>query len=1031
MRELLLEGFYTELERRWARLPASDRPVFGIEERLRCERAVRLGGGWSLFRLREALRACVVRSRAQDTAFDEAFEAAFGSHDEAELHRVEAPVVVQRPPGGREGNDRRGKGAKALTSRRRRGALLAAFLATAVAVLLAVPPWEASETKTEPTDESKPDVGTLATGQGGGSESGAGTGSVEPEPPVSDPVDPFAAWRGWHSPTRVEATFEPTPDRYAPVAWVLLGAAVALLVAGAAWWRRVEGERLPPKAPPSFDPQASLVPLRVERPLPRRELLDPTAADRLADAVGIVLDAPFRPDLDLPATLSETTRRAGLPSPILRPERHLQRVVVLGHTACTVRRERPVDVELAEKIEARGVPVEHAELRAGSLEVFPRVGTPSSLDRLHQNDAAAIVLVVAAPEVLDAALVRELKAFQRVAIVDPTDRVAGAAARGRSPLPVFCADAQGWGGLAAWLRKGTPPAEGVRAGLDLRPLPARVLEALGAGRELTAAEERELTRALGDALAWAAALACYPLAVDPGHAEAIRAALPGLARDVGESELAARVEALPPTAIDRIRAVVGTPPGGPIVLPEPLRVWLWRRVLQARWPALHTALLDQHVATLKAVEVGPGSQAAHDRALGLAVLEWWRAMASGDPARKREAARALRDARGSERVGADVVAWRDTLLPPPTGQDDAETRRWVQAAWQDGEWEPWTAGRRGARLVLPLAVLGLVGGALGWQGRERPDEIVVEMEGGDTESWTAWWADDALTVRDGPFTYAGLVPRPPANVSGTIRLRRVPVEAGEPCLVEEEGFTLVRCGPRGEFVRPTRGGVFRIAAVTEEMLDDPRTAAVLDWSFRAGMVQFVLQSPDPKTFRFGERDLGKFTPLAVDVDRYRLSVPSGVTEWFPELAFSTRQLLVHHGTALLTGVEDDGFRPLPYNTHALACVDGLGDATDCRCSSPTRTPPACSSTWGTSRSRQGSIASRSASGPGTPSVAPSRRRSSPSASRRGGRVPPPSAAVRPPPACASTLRRVSPRRWMAARGTGARRCSRRASTRSS
>ena len=63
---VILASFFQVLEAHWSLLPPEERSALDAGVRLRAEALLRLGGGWSMLRLREGLRACVVSSPAQE-----------------------------------------------------------------------------------------------------------------------------------------------------------------------------------------------------------------------------------------------------------------------------------------------------------------------------------------------------------------------------------------------------------------------------------------------------------------------------------------------------------------------------------------------------------------------------------------------------------------------------------------------------------------------------------------------------------------------------------------------------------------------------------------------------------------------------------------------------------------------------------------------------------------------------------------------------------------------------------------------------
>lgn len=945
----VLDALFAALAVHQAPLPEPDRIPLTIDERRRCERLLRLGGAWSLYRLREGLRACLVRSEKQDHAYTAAFAEVFPG-DETEQRRtgldglvVALPAEVVPPAPARPAPDRGERRLRAAS--RVLSAVGGGLLLVAVVLLIRPPRQVGPEPVVEPVEK----------------------GLVEPAP-LPD-TDPLARWRTATHPTHpVVELREAPPPRTPWYAWARLSAA-ALAGAGVlAWARRVQAERLPDPQPPAFDPAAGLLPLHLDLAgaAPPAPLLSRTEADVLAEAVGTVLAEPTSLDLDVSASVSATAAQGGRPVEIARPERVLRHVVVL---AWAPRPDRPVDEELFRAFLTRGVPCHRYRLLPTG-ELAGASGPVFSLDRLHQRGAAAIVLVAGPAEGVDR--VTGLRSFPRVALVDPTERGAWGAAQAMldGVIPLFAADARGWHGLAGWIRSAH-----TYGGEARRPLPRPLFDNTApVGTEVALGErtQRQVGRALGAALPWAAAIAANPLPVSMETARLLLSALPDLAEAAGEGELAATLRALPPGASDRLLLL--TPERraeAPLAFSGPLRAWLHGDVLRRRWPALHRGVLEWHLAALDGVQVAPGSQAELDLRLARAILRWWWVTTahSPDEAETRAAASALRDLRGGERTRDDVLAWLGDAaigaVPPPPEVPgwSLDTRRVLNAAWEGMEVKPWTRARRwwaagGGMAAVALGAWGLV------VARPASEGGVIELTATNT-ALQAWWGEGGnLELLAGPHHVVTELTRAALDAGATVDVS-LAEGPGAACVEEDPGgATWLHCAPttglsvdrRASFdnmwgnLEETRWPYATVSAT--HLRTDTRVEPLLRWLFEAGAVRGAVVWDDTSAsggappavdtvvrrlwalpFGSGGRVRLDMTGVRLSLTRLRIAPrdfpalpldPGGV-----DYADTAAQLLLGRlPEALISGLED-GAR-LAGREWRLRCLDPLGQETPCR-----------------------------------------------------------------------------------------------------
>ena len=522
----------------------------------------------------------------------------------------------------------------------------------------------------------------------------------------------------------------------------------------------------------------------LEPPEERRvdALIDPFSLDRLADTVGLVLDPDRLADLDVRASVGETTRRAGLPTTVMRARKRLRHVVVLAWAGSRTLRERPLHRELVRGFRARGVPALLGHWDAGLRWIrMEGESHPVSLDRLHQNENGAVILLVGEVDGLldlDDGL-GLLRPFRRVAWIDPRDPAAwtGPCRRLARELPLFSTDPRGWAALAAWIARGETRDASVTSvrreppGASWRPLSRRFVA-------LTAREGREVQGILGPALAWTAALAACPVRFSAEYAWWLLRRLAAIPEGAF-----ARTGRLGRMAIDRIRLLpqVREQARGLVFAPS-LRRYLWWDVLARRWPGLHRRVLEAHIEALEASRVEPDSHADRERRASLALLRWVlavRRFPGIEPCDQaaREAALELRSWRRVEGLGDWIDTWLSAegegpgggrLVEEPTARFSGGTGVLVNATATGREPQAWTRATVvavtnlavGVFIALSLAVMAASPDSLTRvevaEGYPVEDIGWVQQDGERKLGVRAWNRSWPLDVPEGRWGWSAL-----------------------------------------------------------------------------------------------------------------------------------------------------------------------------------------------------------------------------------------------------------------------------------
>jgi len=835
----LLEGFFQALEARWEQLPLNERTPLGIAERLRTEAAVRLEGPWSMFRLREALRACLVRSRAQDEAFEQAFIDCFGALSREELcrefhgplSREEVDRALARRPGhvARWHKPLPPRGLPDPTSAPRpvdRRWLAAGLVGVLVLAFVVWNPTQAVKTGQPGTKAPKTETWPSP---------GDASGKGDPTPPVEPLPSQGYSLEQWkrESPKlpprlRVEKVEVLASSIRQLHLFLLLGSAVAL-VALLGWVYR---GRWPPRrewrlAPgPSSHAPFLLQPGPEDGPEPH---LTEAELDRLASALTWTQSPPERPTLDVMASVKATARRGGFPTIVPRKERRLRKILVLADTETEVLRERHLDEELASGLARRGLPVMLARW-SDSLASFRVDGSPvrDVLEGLPRQEVVLLVLSDARGLVDLEAELHRLGDFSHKAWIDPRDpSVWGTdALRIAQRVPLMAPNAEGWARLRRVLG-----GEGLEEGEALPVLSVRArLEARDPGvaaeaRPFSPAEARRLEAALGPALPWACALATLPLPMPGGYAYRVLRQLRTWAEGPdGEAHpgVRASLRALGPLSLDRLRALPGVQSAnGRIGFDGPLARFLVHEVLAPRWPRLYRRALELHEAMLEGAVQRQDSLAELERQAALAMVQWQLAVLDyqndgrKDADRRSQADRRLRDAaltlRSLQR--SRLQGWAHAFMSagvrgraflPEPAQADIPPRLlpWVRSAMAGAEAAAWTPNtlKLGGALVFMLAVTWFTQ----YLGREEPriqlQAVAPTVSLKDLQD--AAWVDQPdgrhLFVRtvSGPSDL-GRLPELKTGESLRVTLAAAP---GTPGCVDTEthkdlGVTVLRCAP--------------------------------------------------------------------------------------------------------------------------------------------------------------------------------------------------------------------------------------------
>ncbi len=848
--ELLLVPFFDSLIRQWSELPPEERDALGVDTMRRAEALLRLPGPWSAYRLREGLRACVARTRAQDLALERAFTEAFGPFDEEELHRVHrggrlddlvAELLTPRPrvertrrlrPEPEEGLWEQARWAAERVADQVRhaadqpGTRIAVLLVLLVLILVqpTSPLWNVVVGPADDDDvtTAQPDDDDVTLDDDDSTEPPDDDDTSSDDDDSGDlrrpSVGGLEAWKG--RPAPLQPVLTPIPRRLftGPVV-LLFGLALACLVGAALVLLRVLRRRLPVPDVPLFEPGRSRAPLVLEPPAERETeaLIEPGSLDRLADTVGLVLDPDRLADLDLRASVTETTRRAGLPTAVLKARKRLRHVVVLAWAGSRTLRERPIHRELVRGFRARGVPALLGHWDAG-LQWIRMEGEshPVSLDRLHQNESGAVILLVGEVEgLLDLrAGLRLLRPFRRVAWLDPRDPAAwtGACRRVARELPLFATDRAAWDALAAWIARGESrdtPVTSVRReppGAAWRPLSSRFVA-------LSEREGREVQGILGPALVWTAALAACPVRFSAEYAWWLLRRLATLPEGAF-----ARTARLGRMAIDRIRLLphVREQARGFVLAPA-LRRYLWWDVLARRWPALHRRVLEAHIEALEASRPQERTQADRERRASLALLRWvlaTRSFPGLEPSeeRVREAATELRAWRRADGLGHWITNWLEAegdgerggrLIEEPGESWTGRTGALVRAATRGVEPRVWTRSAVAALAALGLGLAACLGSVVfAWtphdelrleiaEGYPVNDVGWVNVEGERWLGFEAWNRAWSLPVPEGRWRWEGLLlePRVEAIITGDEALAQTRVDkGGQPQPVSDDGL---------------------------------------------------------------------------------------------------------------------------------------------------------------------------------------------------------------------------------------------------
>jgi hypothetical protein len=521
-------------------------------------------------------------------------------------------------------------------------------------------------------------------------------------------------------------------------AW--LGVAGLGLVGLFGLWLRVRSLRLPEPNPPVLRPEASRAGLVVEPPeeVSAPECIAPDLLNRLAEAVGLVLDPEAVPAPDMRLSVEATVRRGGAPCLVLAPPRRVRRLLILWDRTSPCLEQRPVHRQLVDGLVARGIPVGEGLYDRDLGWIYYRGHTQAtSVFRASEQESSSIVLVVGEPEALTdpAESLRAVLRFRHLAWIHARDPGAwgGEAWQIACRVPLFAADRQGFSELASWITRGT---------FDPRPKPRRSSwrppwqqELCAEVQALGARDLQYLESLLGGSLPWAAVLSACPLPFSPRYAEWVRrnlAQYPAFA--------AYRPE---PSHLDRLRLLCADQGGG-WVFDIAVRHCLWWQVLARRWPDLHRAALDLHERALVKLGLDGGSAADLEREAARVLLRWVR-LTSPDlcpeldgAAREHElteVARRLRDLRTKGRSLRWISEWLRAATAPgafvlPRVQYDrrwsALTRRWLLAAEKGEEPKLWTEVHRTQLVSLgTVCLIGMLGAAASVLRRGQSPTITI------------------------------------------------------------------------------------------------------------------------------------------------------------------------------------------------------------------------------------------------------------------------------------------------------------------